>query len=232
LASSFDKPLFFAHERGIPAGLTVASVEGIDSFEGTMTVLREVHANGPGEYRTLVFDTLDALEPYVVEYTCAKNNWKNIEAPSFGKGWVACSDEWRRFFRAITAIRNKHGLTIVLVCHAGIERVDDPRVPSYTCYAPKLHKRAREQLMDASDVVAFFSDDLRTLVDKGGFQERTRATSASGRFLFLEGRPAFFAKNRFGMPPKMEITKDFDIKALTQYWTVRNAMPEEVAVAS
>jgi hypothetical protein len=34
----------------------------------------------------------------------------------------------------------------------------------------------------------------------------------------VEGRPAFSAKNRFGMPDKIEIGKDFDIRSLSQYW--------------
>jgi AAA domain len=206
LAAKFPNPLFFAHERGIPSGLEVSAVQGIDSFEGTMSALREICAEGAGDYRTLVFDT------------CAKHNWKTIEQPSYGKGWVACADEWRRFIRAVTAIRDKHGVIIVLICHAGIERIDDPRAPSYTCYGPKLHKRARELIMDASDVVGFLAEDLRIITSDGGFQERTRATAAPGRFLFLEGRPAFFAKNRFAMPAQTAIPLDFNFSELSKHW--------------
>jgi hypothetical protein len=38
------------------------------------------------------------------------------------------------------------------------------------------------------------------------------------RFLFAEGRPAFAAKNRFGMPEKMPIPLDFDFSTIAQYW--------------
>jgi len=217
LATKFPKPLFFALERGIPSGIEVASVEGIDSFEGTMAALRDIYAEGAGEYRTIVFDTLDMLEAHVIEYTCEKHNWKNIEAPPYGKGWVACDDEWRRFLRAITSIRDKHGITIVLICHAAIERVDDPRAPSFTTYAPRLHRRARALVADASDIIGFLAEDLRTVTDDGGFQERTRAVAAPGRFLFLEGRPAFLAKNRFAMPEKIAIPLNLDFSTIN-YW--------------
>jgi AAA domain len=218
LASRFPKPLFFAHEHGIPSGLEVAAVQDINGFQETMNVLIEIHKEG-ADYQTLVFDTADAFEPHVVEYTCRKNGWKRIEQPSYGKGWVAYADEWRRIIRAVTAIRDKHNMTIVLVAHAGIERVDDPRAPSYTCYMPKLHRRARDLIMDASDVVGFLAEDLRIITSDGGFQERTRATAVPGRFLFLEGRPAFFAKNRFGMPEKVAIPIDFNFAELSKYWT-------------
>jgi AAA domain len=110
-------------------------------------------------------------------------------------------------------------MTVVLTCHATIERVEDPRAPTYTAYAPKLHKRARALVMDAADIVGFLAEDLRVVTDDGGFRERTRAAAGNGRFLFVEGCPAFNAKNRFGMPAKIPIPLDFDIANLTQHWT-------------
>jgi hypothetical protein len=219
LASRFPKPLFFALERGIPSGIEVTAVADVDSFEAVMTALREIYSDGAGDYQTIVFDTLDVLEAQLIEFVCAKYQWKNIEAPPFRKGWVSADDEWRRFIRAITAIRNKHNMTIVLVAHAAIERIDDPRAPSYTCYAPKLHRRARALVMDASDIVGFLAEDLRIVTDDSGFQERTRASATLDRFLFLQGRPAFFAKNRFAMPEKIAVPIDFDIATLSNHWT-------------
>jgi hypothetical protein len=187
-----------------------------------MAVLREIYA-APGEYKTLVIDTVDALEALLIEGLCDKNNWKNIEAPPYGKGWVAADDEWRRFIRAITAIRDKNDMAIVMTCHCAIERFDDPRAPTYTSYQPRLHKRARGLVMDCSDAVLFLAEDLRVVTDESGFRERTRAAADTRRFLFTEGRPAFAAKNRFGMPAKIPIPVDFNFADLAQYW----ATPEK-----
>ena len=109
-------------------------------------------------------------------------------------------------------------MTIVLVAHATIERVDDPRAPSYTAYWPKLHKRARHLILDACDVVGFLAKELHVATSDNGFRERTRATSSNQRFLFVEGTPAFVAKNRYAMPPRIAIPADFHIGELTQYW--------------
>ena len=86
---------------------------------------------------------LDALEPHLIKHVCIKNSWDSIEKPPFGRGWVAADDEWRRFIRAAHGIRDKHKKIIVWIAHTAIERIDDPRVPTYTSYQPKLHKRAR-----------------------------------------------------------------------------------------
>jgi hypothetical protein len=72
--------------------------------------------------------------------------------------------------------------------------------------------------MDCADGVFFLAEDLRVVTDDGGFRERTRAATDTRRFLFTEGRPAFAAKNRFGMPEKMPIPLNFDFSNLAQYW--------------
>jgi hypothetical protein len=183
-----------------------------------MEALRHIYTEGPGDYQTLVIDTVDMLEAHLVQHVCAKHGWDNIEKPSYGKGYVACDDEWRRFIRAITAIRDKHGMTIVLVAHATIERIEDPRAPTFTSYAPRLHKRARGLVMDACDIIGFLAEDLRVITDSGGFHERTRAAAADGRFLFVVGTPAFAAKNRFAMPAKLAIPLNLDIATITKHW--------------
>src|SRR5262245_42513612 len=55
---------------------------------------------------------------------------------------------------------------------------------------------------DAADVIGFLAEDLKIATDDSGFRERVRATSSNQRFLFVEGSPAFVAKNRYGMAPK------------------------------
>jgi len=217
LASKFPAAVWFLLEQGLPRGIGVSAMKGVDSFEGVLNGLRFLHA-GEHPYKTLVVDTLDAFEPYVLEYACAQHNWKNIEQPSYGKGWVMADDAWRRFLNALNLVRNKCGMTIVLTAHAAIERIDDPRAPTYTSYQPKLHKRARALVMDACDVIGFLSEDLRVVTDDGGFRERTRATAGNGRYLFVEGRPAFSAKNRYGLPEKLSIPLDFNIESLTGHW--------------
>jgi hypothetical protein len=217
LAFKAPMPLGFLLERGLPRGITVDAVEDVGNFEAIMATLRTIYAEPP-EHKALVFDTIDALEALILAHVCTKNNWRNIETPPFGKGWVAADDEWRRFLRAVAAIRDKHGITVIFVSHATIERIDDPRAPTYTSYQPRLHKRARGLVMDAADAIFFLAEDLRVVTEDGGFRERTRASAGEGRFLFTEGRPAFAAKNRFGMEAKVPIPLNFDFAQLARYW--------------
>jgi AAA domain len=146
LASKFSDAVWFLLEQGLPRGVSVAAMQGVNSFEGVLNGLRFLY-DGEHSYKTLVVDTLDALEPLVHEHTCAKHNWKNIEQPSYGKGWGAADETWRRFLNAIISARNKRGMTIAMTAHATIERVDDPRTPTYTAYGYGGHFRQRPLLV-------------------------------------------------------------------------------------
>jgi hypothetical protein len=217
LAVKFPKPLALLYEVGVPRGMSIDAVQDVGNFDASMTVLSEIYKDPQG-YQSLVIDTLDVFEPMVIAATCAEHGWKSIEQPPYGRGYIEAATKWRRFIAAITAIRNKHDMAIVMTCHAHIERIDDPRVPSYTSYQMRLHRRARALIMDACDAVFFLGDDLRVITESGGFNDRTRGTSDNKRYLFSERRPAFAAKNRFGMPPKIPVGVDFDISELSKYW--------------
>jgi hypothetical protein len=216
-ATKAPKPIALLFENGLPRGVAIDAVEDIASFDKAMAALRKIYT-APGEYQSLVIDTLDAFEPCVIEDVCAENRWKNIETPSYGKGYVLVADKWRHLVRALTAIRDKHNMTIVMCCHSTIERIDDPRAPTYTSYQLRLHRRARAVIMDSCDAVFFIAEDLRTISEGSGFGERTRGASDSKRYLFTENRPAFAAKNRFGLPPKIPIDLSFSFEELTKFW--------------
>jgi hypothetical protein len=211
-------------EHGLPSGVTVDAISDLSTFAQVMEAFRALYLD-PGPYKTVVIDTLDSLEPLLLDHVCGQHGWKNIEAPSYGKGYVAADAAWQALIKGITALRDKHAMTIVLVSHATIERFDDPRAPSYTQYAPKLHKRARALVCDAADVIGFLAEDLRVATDDNGFRERVRATSSNQRFLFVEGNPAFVAKNRYGMPPKIPVGINFNITEITKYWTTTGGNP-------
>ena len=214
LACKAPNPVALLLERGLPKGVTVDAVEDVGSFDDVITVLRELYTDQRG-YQSLIIDTVDALESLIVEHTCRKNSWKSIETPAFGKGWVAVDDEWRRFIRGITAIRDRHGVTIIMTCHAEIVTINDPRAPSYSSYQPKLHRRARGLVMDACDAVLFISEDLRIVTDDN---DRVRASAGPQRYLFCEGTPSFAAKNRFAMTSKIALPIDASFDDLARYW--------------
>jgi hypothetical protein len=218
LSSRFPHAVHLLLEEGLPTGVEVQAVGRVPDLGGVIAALKWLYeAEHP--FRTLVVDTLDALEALILAHVCRENRWQTIETPPYGKGWVAVDIEWRRVLGALDHIRRKRGMAIVLLAHSSVERIDDPRAPSYTSYQLRLHRRGRALVMDACDLVGFLSTDIHVVSEDRGFgHERARADGGSQRYLFVEARPAFAAKNRYGMPAKLPIDRDFNIAELTKYF--------------
>jgi len=105
--------------------VTVDAIGGLDTFEEVLDALRHIFANGT-PHATLVVDTLDQLEALIIKYVCKKNGWASIETPSYGKGFVEVETEVRRFIAAICAIRDKHGMAVMMSNPQAIQSLGAP----------------------------------------------------------------------------------------------------------
>jgi len=150
LLSKFKNSAALLLERGVPAGVKLDAIDGLGAYGAVIDTFKQLYQDARG-YQCLGIDTLDALETMLLEHVCVEHGWPNIEKPPY------------------------HNMTIVMVAHSEITRIDDPRAPSFTQYAPRLHKRARALVQDACDAVFFLAEDLKISTDDSGFRERVRA---------------------------------------------------------
>ena len=166
-------------------------------------------------FRPWWLDSVDALEALIWIDVCKSQGWSSIESPGYGKGYVVTDNWWLDVLKGLDYLRRQRGMTIVALAHSAIEIVNDPRVASYTSYQLRLHKRARGLVQDAMDAIGFLAPDLHVQSEEIGFgKKRNRADGGSQRWLHFEGRPSFVAKNRYGLPAKMPVPKNFSYEAL------------------
>jgi hypothetical protein len=105
-------------------------------------------------------------------------------------------------------------MIVLLLAHSAIETMNDPRAPAYTSYQLRLHKRVRGLLQDWSDAIGFLAGDLVVKTENAGFAKtRNRADAGPSRWIHFQGKPAFVAKNRYGMPAKLPVPQNFDFGA-------------------
>jgi hypothetical protein len=166
-----------------------------DVYESIGSLINEEHT-----FQTLFIDSLDWLEPLIHAHVCTRNGWRDIEAPGYGKGYVAAADEWRTLLAGLDAIRQARGMNIVLVVHDKIRRIDDPLNEPYDSHDLKLHDRASALIKEWADVLGFASYDLAIKETKGDFgKSERRALRATRRMLRVEPHPAHFGGNRYGL---------------------------------
>ena len=217
LASKFPSPIFLQTEDGCPGGLEINSFGPIESFADLRSAISAL-ASEPHRFQTVVLDSIDAAEELIWRDVCRSQGWSSIESPGYGRGYIVVDSWWLDILKGLDYLRRQHGMIPLLLGHSAIETINDPRVASYTSYQLRLHKRARGLVQDNMDAIGFLAPDLHAQSEEVGFgKKRNRADGGSQRWLHFESRPSFVAKNRYGLPAKMPVPKDFSYGALAPY---------------
>jgi hypothetical protein len=203
-ATCAPSPVVIQTEDGL-GNLDATAFPLATSFDDVMQALVSLYQEDH-QFRTLVVDSLDWLEPLVWARVCADNKIDSIEKLGYGKGYVEALAYWRQFFDGITALRDQKGMTIVMTAHSEIKRVEDPMLPAYDTRDLKLHKRAAALAEEFADVILFAAVQTNTVTEESGFNnKRVRAVTTGNRVMHTVGQPAFLAKNRFSLPPLLPL---------------------------
>jgi hypothetical protein len=170
------------------------------TFEEVIEALAALYTEDH-DFKTLVIDSVDWLEPLVWAKACRDNGWNSIEDPGYGKGYIAALNLWRQYIDGLNALRDDRAMTVIQIAHTDIKRFDSPEHDPYDRYVIKLHARAAALLQEHSDGVLFANYRISTVKADVGFNKKiNRALGSGDRVLYTAERPAFLAKNRYGLP--------------------------------
>lgn len=200
-----DGVLFMPLEEGL-GKLKVAHLAKPGSYADVMSALWELRTD-PHDHRVLAIDTIDKMEPLVWQAVCEEGGKTNIEDFGFGKGYTKADFCWQEFFKALDDLMTIRNMTIIVLCHNEGRMIDDPVIGAYNHFTPKLHKRANALLTEWADIIGYL-DTERVAVDKGDKRETRTSQSTGQRVLHLEDQGAFVAKNRYDLPPMIQIPKE------------------------
>lgn len=216
-AAEFPNAVFIQTEEGTPGNVEIDTFGNLSTYgqvcEALGTLYQEDH-----DFRTVVVDSLDALEPLVWNETCVRNNWRHIEEPGYGKGYLAADAVWREFIDGCNALRRDRGLTVIWLGHSSVDRFEQPGAQPYNRYDLRLQKRGAAILTDEADAILFMNTKVSIKETDAGFNKKNvHAEGGGSRWLFTDGRPAFIAKNRYGMPESVMIPFGKGYPALAKY---------------
>ncbi|MBO1361803.1 ATP-binding protein [Acetobacter sacchari] len=172
-----------------------------DVIEQISALLKDEHG-----FKTLIVDSADWLEKLVWKETAARLKVKSIEDVPFGKGYLEAENEWRRALRGFDMLREKKGMSIIILAHTAIRRYDDPSSDPYDRNQIALHKAASALVQEWADAVLYYGWKVTTKVSDAGFGRRiVRGKGNGARLIHTEERPAALAKNRYSMPDVIEM---------------------------
>lgn len=229
LASEFPAPIFIDVEQGIPSGLDVHSFGEIDGYDAVVASIGQLITDDH-DFKTVVIDSLDKLEPLVWAKCCADNQWANIETPGYGKGYAMTDAYWKTLLDGMNHLRRVRGMNIVYIAHSTVERFDSPTTAPYSRYDIRLHKRALALMQDDVDSIFFVNQEPTLKSDDVGFNKtKVHAEGGGTRWIYAEGRPAMTAKNRYGLPDKMVFNKGQGYAALAPFFPAAPAAQQKDA---
>jgi hypothetical protein len=195
-----NKPIFILTEDGlgkVEADHFPVAKSYADFMSYLKTLQEEKH-----DFKTLIIDSLDWLEPLIWNKACEDNGWKTIEQPGFGKGYVTVLSYWREYIDILNDLRNK-GMTIIQIAHNQIKKVEDPRIEPFDRHELKLHRKAADLLLEHSDACFFASFKLGTVKVQGKGGNMTTKAVSGDRVCYTVEKPAYLAKNRYGLPEEL-----------------------------
>ena len=158
------------------------------------------------EYKTVCIDTVDWMEKRIHEGACSIHGWSTIEDLKFQKGYYEAEKLWKQILTFLDMLRNDKSMNIILLAHEAIEHFKNPETDTYDRYVPKIHKFARNMLLEWCDEVFYLSEEILTIAKKETFgTERNLGIGTGNRIINTQGKPAFLAKNRLGLPEKLPL---------------------------
>ena len=214
-ASEANRPVFIQTEDGLGT-LAANHFPLAHTFEQVIDALASLYTE-PHDFATVVIDSVDWLEPLVWGKACRDNGWGSIEDAGYGKGYVAALNLWRQYIDGLNALRDDRGMTVVQIGHTDIKRFDSPEHDPYDRYVVKLHTRASALLQEHSDIVLFANYRISTVKAEVGFNKKVNRAMGSGeRVIHTAERPAFLAKNRYGLPETLPLDWQSFVQAMPE----------------
>lgn len=234
LGSEFPNPVFLQVEDGTPKNVELTSFGKLNSYPEVFEALTALYLE-EHDLKTLVIDSVTDLQKLVFAETCRRGDDKgnaksNIEDFGYGKGYVYAGRIWQELLEGMNALRNEKGMAIVLIAHSVVTRFDDPETVSYDRYQIDLHKQSVGAIEREMDGILLLKQPVTVKTEESGFnKERARAADTGGVVLIHAiGRPAYTAKNRYGIPATLRYDIGQGYAALAQYFPGTDA-PETAA---
>lgn len=208
-AGTFPKPILLRTEDG-------AAALDIPTFPARVTRMSDFNEvfkalNGKHDFKTLIIDSLDWLEPLVFQSVIDEHNREkpsdlknSIEAFGYGKGYVKAKELWQRFFTKLDKLQER-GMSIVAIAHAAAVIFEAPDADPYQRYSLKMNKHSAALWMEWADMILFLN--YKTSVIKGE-SGKLKGKGHGERVIFTQERPAYQAKSRWPLDEEIFIGND------------------------
>jgi hypothetical protein len=174
-------------------------------------LLREL-SDEPHDYKTLVIDSLDWIEPLLYADLCRKKNWKSIPESPFRQGYGITHEAWREMMVALENLQKKRGMHLIMVAHPQPKTITNASGADYTKTCLKLLEskecNVSQLLVEWATAVGYARFDISTQKDDGS--KFAKATTDGPPVLCFGPAVDFECGSRYPLPSEMPLSwKEF-----------------------
>lgn len=208
-----DHPVFITPEGGVDRltdtkGDPCEYIPDVSSWDGIMSAIKSLLID-EHNFKTLVLDSADWIEG-IAHQKIIGTSGKSITTVNggYGAGYRQSQTMHQELIKLLDELIEKKGMNIVITAHAHVKDVKDPEIMvDYQAFEIKCHEFVSSVWREWVDALLFAR--FKTYTSNGEDTKKARAFGDGTRSVCTVKKPAFQAKNRFGMPEELEFTEDF-----------------------
>ena len=211
-AARLPNPLFLDLEKST-YGMDVAGIDTMVPNEVSMSellgIVEDLKKDHQG-FETLVIDTADKLEEFLIRDMCRENKKDSIESWGYGSGYKLIQGRMSKVLDSLTDL-TESGMNVCLVAHSALRKQELPEERgAFDRYELKLTKLSAPLLKEWSDLMIFIRYKTNVSIDE------KKKTHASGgiRWTSCEHTAAWDGKNRSFIGFKDNISLDDAVSLL------------------
>jgi hypothetical protein len=194
-AAGAPAPLFLDAEQGT-LGLDVARLP-IHRWADFSRAIDELQkADHP--YRTIVLDTLDALDRLLVAEVADGGSIEDVGG-GFGKGWTQVAERWGRAIEELEALQARRRVNLIALAHANVETFRDPAGADYQRWNLRVPKKSAALWVGWVDELLLATRDVTS-----GRKDKGKGRGGE-RVLYTKWAPGRECKNRRDLPERMPL---------------------------
>lgn len=181
-------------------------VATVSSWADLIGLIDAIQAE-PGDVKNVVLDALGGFERMCHTHVCKRDfqgDWSERGFLGFHKGYEMSVNEWLILLARLDRLRTAHDIGIIMLSHSRIRPGRNPLGEDYDRYETEAHPKTWGVTAKWADAVLFGT--FYTVTKRDG--QRAKGIGGADRVLYTEHRDAFDAKNRFGLPPVIDIPND------------------------
>ena len=159
----------------------------------------------------LGIDTADGLWQLMADFVVKgwKNSPRSIGEIAYKAGHEVVHDMFIDLFKRLDEISIKRNVGILIVVHQQTKEFSPPDSESYSVYIPALYQS--DKTVKTAEALYNWVDALFYIGRKIGLKEtedgRSIALMQGDYQFYCQGKPGFWAKNRYELPPVMPFPK-------------------------